>query len=62
MPALIPEGEEGDMETIAEGCPVVDDWLVDDVGQPPSKRMRKVARDPFVASSSSCERDRVIKT
>lgn len=62
MPALIPEGEEGDVVSTAEGCPVIDDWLVDDVGQPPSKRMRKVVRDPFAASSSSGERDRVRTT
>lgn len=47
LPALIPEGEE---EEEGGDFPVVDDWLVDDMGQPPSKRTK---RNEFCEPGSS---------
>ena len=40
VPALIPEGEEEE-EGEEEGCMVLDDWLVDDLGKPPPKKRRQ---------------------
>ena len=43
VPALIPEeGEDVD---------VVDDWLIDDVGQPPAKRKKRVSEESEAASN-----------
>ena len=48
LPALIPENERRiDADLIAGACPVIDHWLVDDVGQPPSKRRKRQVSDPF---------------
>ena len=48
LPALIPENERRiDADPIAGACPVIDHWLVDDVGQPPSKRRKGQVSDPF---------------
>ena len=52
MPALIPEHSEADKNE--RECPVVDNWLVDDVGQLHSKRK---AKDPFATTSLLSDRD-----
>ena len=54
-PALISE-ERADPDMIAGAYPVIDHWLVDDTGKPPSKRRRKQARDPFEAGTSADSR------
>ena len=69
LPALIPEGGEGDEREREEGeeeeegkgerCPVIDNWLVDDVGrQPPSKRRRGVVKDSLDTITSDRKQER----
>lgn len=54
-PALISEGT-AELEMISGAYPVIDHWLVDDVGQPPSKKRKRQFRDPFEAISSCDDR------
>ena len=49
VPALIPEGEEREEEE--EGYRVLNDWLVDDLGQPPPKRRRQRELDEGATGS-----------
>ena len=51
VPALIPEGEEREEEEEEEGYRVLDDWLVDDLGQPPPKRRRQRELDEGATGS-----------
>ena len=51
VPALIPEGEEREEEEEEQGYRVLDDWLVDDLGQPPPKRRRQRELDEGATGS-----------
>lgn len=54
-PALISE-RTAELEMISGAYPIIDHWLVDDVGQPPSKKQKRQFRDPLEAISSSDDR------
>lgn len=49
-PALIPEKSEMEEIDEASGCPLVNDWLVDDMGKSPPRMRRQ--RDPSVERES----------
>ena len=51
-PALLPEEPVEGVVDEDSGCPVVDNWLVDDVGGSPSAKRRRIPRDPAVERES----------